>query len=187
MKTPNLFKVALTAIVRNKMRSFLTMLGIIIGVASVVALVSLGSGAQADIEGQIQDMGTNMVIVVPGSSNYRGVSGGGASRPTLSMEDVGLLRQDASSLADVSPVVESSEQVIAGGGNWSTKVSGVDPEYLDIRNWEVSSGRFFNEKETKIRSKVAVLGQTVVTELFGDEDPVGRQVRIRNVPFTFLD
>jgi len=186
MKTFSLFKVAMTAIVRNKMRSFLTMLGIIIGVASVVALVSLGSGAQADIEGQIQDMGTNMVIIMPGSSNYRGVSGGGASQSTLSMKDVELLKQDASNLTDVSPVVGSKEQVIAGGSNWNTEVSGVDLEYMDIRNWEVSSGRLFNEREIKTRAKVAVLGQTVVTELFGDDEPLGQQVRIRNVPFTVI-
>jgi putative ABC transport system permease protein len=186
MRPLNLFKVALTAIVRNKMRSFLTMLGIIIGVASVVALVSLMSGAQADIEGLIQDMGTNMVIVIPGSSSYKGVSGGSASQSTLSMKDVELLRRDASNLTHVSPVIGSRAQVIAGGSNWSTEVSGVDMEYLDIRNWEVSSGRFFNEKEIKTRAKVAVLGQTVVTELFEGANPVGQQIRIRNVPFTVI-
>ncbi|MBN2720967.1 MAG: ABC transporter permease [Proteobacteria bacterium] len=186
MKTLNLFRAALTAIVRNKMRSFLTMLGIIIGVASVVALVSLGAGAQSDIESQINSMGTNMVIIMPGSSDFGGIRGGRGTVKTLKLKDVDYLREEASNLTHVSAMIRLQEQVVAGNTNWNTSVSGVDPEYLSIRNWEVSAGRGFDRREVAARAKVAVLGQTVVEELFGNADPQGSRIRIRTVPFTVI-
>jgi len=186
MKTLNLLKAALTAIVRNKMRSFLTMLGIIIGVASVVALVSLGAGAQSDIESQINSMGTNMLIVMPGSSDFRGIRGGRGTVKTLKLKDADRLRKEASNLTHVSAVVRVQEQVVAGSANWNTSVSGVDPEFLSIRNWEISNGRVFDYRDVATRAKVAVLGRTVVEELFGNADPVGSRIRIRTVPFTVI-
>ena len=186
MKTANLIRAAFTAIVRNKMRSFLTMLGIIIGVGSVVALVSLGSGAQHDIEKQINKMGTSMVVVVPGSSRFGGVRGGSGSLEALSMADADQLRAKAQRLIYVSAVIRSQEQVISGSNNWNTSVSGVDPDFIDIRKWEISNGRVFDEREIRTRAKVAVLGRTVAKELFGDQDPVGKRIRIRTIPFTVI-
>jgi len=186
MKTANLIKAAFTAIVRNKMRSFLTMMGIIIGVGSVVALVSLGSGAQYDIEKQIGKMGTNMVLVIPGSSRFEGVRGGSGSLEALTMKDVEVLRKESDLLTYVSPVVRTQEQGVAGSNNWNTSVSGVAPDFISIRKWDIASGRVFDEREIRTRAKVAVLGRTVAKELFGDADPVGKRIRIRTIPFNVI-
>ncbi|MDY0190825.1 MAG: ABC transporter permease [Desulfuromonas sp.] len=186
MRWHKLILVALKSIARNKMRSLLTMLGIIIGVASVITMVALGEGSQADIEGQVASLGTNLLMVRPGSVDSGGVSGGAGSRPSLTMDDVARLEKYATQLRWVSAEVRASGQVIAGSNNWSTTIKGVSPNYLSIRNYEMDSGSFFTARDSKTRAKVAVLGKTVADELFPDQDPVGARLRIRNVPFKVI-
>jgi putative ABC transport system permease protein len=186
MKWRNLIVVALRSIARNKMRSLLTMLGIIIGVGSVIALLALGRGSQADIQEQIAGLGTNLLIIHPTSSRTAGVRAGSGTLNTLSMDDVELLRDQSPLLAEVSPVIRVQEQVIAGNSNWNTQVNGVSASYLAIRNHVMESGSFFTDRDVRIKNKVAVLGKTVADELFPGQDPVGVQIRIRNVPFTVI-
>jgi putative ABC transport system permease protein len=186
MKWHKLIIVALKSIARNKMRSLLTMLGIIIGVASVITMVALGEGSQQDIEGDVASLGTNLLMVRPGSVDSGGVSGGAGSRPSLTMDDVARLEKSATLLRWVSAEVRASGQVIAGNNNWSTTITGVAPNYLSIRNYVMESGAFFTARDCKTRAKVAVLGKTVADELFPDSDPVGERIRIRNVPFKVI-
>jgi len=181
-----LLKVALRSLVRSRMRSLLTSLGVVIGVGAVIVMVGVGTGASADIEDQISSMGANMLMIRPATAESQGVSQGAGSRNTLTMEDAEYLRDEAALLTAVSPVVSTNAQVIGGDGNWSTSVSGVWPEYLDVREWEIESGEMFTEREEKTKSKVAVLGQTVVEELFGSDDPIGERVRVNNTPLTVI-
>jgi len=178
-----LLRVAMRSILKNRMRSVLTSLGVIIGVASVIVMVALGAGAQADVEAQIQSLGANMIMVFPDWRKAHGVSQGAESRNMLTLDDVEALREETTLLVAISPVVRSGGQVIGGVGNWSTQVEGVDPPYPEIRNWKLASGEFFTERDVRAKSKVAVLGQTVVDNLFPDSDPVGERIRIRNTPF----
>ncbi|MBU3916226.1 ABC transporter permease, partial [bacterium] len=182
MKWWRLIKVALQSIMKNKMRSVLTMLGIIIGVGSVIALVSIGQGSQADIERQVASLGTNLIIIRPGSSRAMGVSAGGGTLDSLSMDDVKHLETKAKHLRYVSPVISVNAQVIAGGKNWNTSIIGASPDYLFIRNHEIASGSFFTQREVKVLAKVAVLGNTTADQLFPNQNPLGKQIRIRNVP-----
>lgn len=186
MKLGKLVLVALKSIARNKMRSLLTMLGIIIGVGSVITMVALGEGSQKDIEENVASLGTNLLMVRPGSTNSGGVRGGAGSRASLSMNDVNRLEKNATLLRWVSAEVRANSQVIAGSNNWNTTVTGVAPEYLAIRNYQIASGSFFTDRECKTRAKVAVLGKTVADELFPDQDPIGARLRIRNVPFKVI-
>ncbi|ACN13697.1 putative macrolipide-specific ABC-type efflux carrier (MacA conjunction protein) [Desulforapulum autotrophicum HRM2] len=186
MRWHKLILVALKSIARNKMRSLLTMLGIIIGVASVITMVALGEGSQADIEGEVASLGTNLLMVRPGSVDSGGVSGGAGSRPSLTMDDVVRLEKYATRLRWVSAEVRATGQVIAGSNNWSTTITGVAPNYLSIRNYEMENGSFFTVRDSKTRAKVAVLGKTVADELFPDQNPVGARLRIRNVPFKVI-
>jgi len=186
MKWWMLLKVALKSIARNKMRSLLTMLGIIIGVGAVITLVALGQGSQQDIEGQVASLGTNLLIIQPGSSRFGGVRGGAGSLGTLALKDVTTLRRNAVLLAAISPEVRVQSQVVAGANNWNTSVFGGDPNYLEIRNYQLARGRSFTERELAARGKVAILGRTVADQLFPGEDPVGARIRIRNVPFQVI-
>lgn len=186
MKWQKLIVVALRSITRNRMRSLLTMLGIIIGVASVIALVALGEGSQADITAEIDSMGTNLVIVIPESADSHGVRGAAGSSTSLSLDDAEAIREDVPSVANVSAEIRLSEQVVAGNSNWNTTVQGVSESFLSIRNYEVVQGTFFNERDVKAKAKLAVLGQTVVDELFAGKNPVGSRIRIRNVPFQVI-
>ena len=186
MKWRKLISVALKSISRNKMRSLLTMLGIIIGVGSVITLVALGEGSQKDIEGSVASLGTNLLMVRPGSIESGGVRGGAGSRASLTMDDVRRLEKSGSVLRWVSAEIRENGQVIAGNNNWNTSVIGVAPEYLSIRNYQIASGSFFSDRECKTRAKVAVLGQTVADELFPGQNPVGARLRIRNVPFRVI-
>jgi len=186
MRWNKLIRLALQSISRNPMRSLLTMLGIIIGVGSVICLVALGQGSQKDIEGQVASLGTNLIIILPGSSMSGGVRGGAGSLDTLSMRDIDVLRTKADLLQGVSPEIRLQDQVVAGSNNWNTTINGVDPDFLQIRNMELASGRFFTNQEIQSRAKVAILGQTVADELFPDQDPVGARLRIRNVPFQII-
>jgi len=186
MKWKNLIKVAFKSILKNRMRSFLTILGIVIGVGAVIALVAIGQGASADIEGEISSLGTNMLIIRSGSTRTGGVSRGASSLNTLRMDDVKKLEEEATLLQYVSPIINAAGQVIAAGKNWSSSVQGVSTSYLEIRDWTLEKGIFFTDRDIRSRRKVAVLGKTVVEELFGEQDPIGAKIRIRNVPFTVI-
>jgi putative ABC transport system permease protein len=181
-----LLRVAMRSILKNRMRSVLTSLGVIIGVGSVIVMVALGAGAQADVEAQIQSLGANMIMIFPDWRRAHGVSQGAESRPMLTMDDVDLLREETTLLTGLSAVVRSGGQVIGGGSNWSTSVEGVDPDYPMIRSWNIASGSFFTERDVRAKSKVAVLGKTVVDNLFPNSDPVGERIRIRNTPFKVI-
>ncbi len=186
MKWSKWIVVALRSIARNRLRSLLTMLGIIIGVGSVIALVALGEGSQADITGNIAAMGTNLIIVVPESTNSHGVRGGAGTSSSLSLADVEVIRKEAKAVSYVSAEVRLSEQVVAGNSNWNTTVQGVDKDFLLIRNYQLAKGVFFGEREVSAKSKVAVLGQTVAKELFADQDPIGQRIRVRKTPFQVI-
>jgi putative ABC transport system permease protein len=182
-RVKRLLRVAMRSILKNRMRSVLTSLGVIIGVGSVIVMVGLGAGAQADVEAQIQSLGANMIMLFPDWRRAHGVSQGAESRNKLTLDDVEAVRENTTLLTAVSAVVRSGGQVIGGGANWNTQVEGVDPGFLHIRNWELASGTFFTERDVRAKSKVAVLGQTVVDNLFPNSDPVGERIRIRNTPF----
>ena len=186
MKAGNLIKVAFKSIAKNRMRSALTMLGIIIGVGAVIIMVSIGKGTQVDVENRISSLGTNLLMVVPGSAKSRGVRGGAGSLATLTMKDVEKLERESTLLKSVSPIIRVSKQVIAGGENWQTSVEGVSTDYVDIRDWHVEEGTFFSVRDEKVKQKVAVLGKTVSEELFGEEAPLGKKIRIGNIPFTVI-
>ena len=186
MQAKNILKVATKSILKSRMRSLLTALGIIIGVAAVVVMVAIGDGAQMQVEQQINALGSNLLIIFPGFSNQRGVRGGAGSFNRFTMEDVDKIRNEATLIKAVSPVVRSGGQIIGGTGNWNSQVQGVSPNYLEIRAWPLASGEFFTDKDMLSRAKVAVLGQTVVKQLFPNEDPIGQSIRIRNVPFRVI-
>jgi putative ABC transport system permease protein len=184
MKSMTLVRLATQAIQKNKMRAALTMLGIIIGVAAVIVMVAVGYGARTRIRAQINNLGTNMIVITPGSSNTAGVSQGAQAFPNLKLEDVDKIRSQAQLVTAVSPVVVSRGQVVAGGVNWRTAINGVDTDYQTIRDWAVDDGAFFGAEEVRGQRSVAVLGRTVAQKLFADGSPVGQEVQIGKVPFT---
>jgi putative ABC transport system permease protein len=176
-------KIAARALSRNTLRSALTMLGIVIGVGSVIAMVAIGQGAKAQVESQIASIGSNMLIIFPGSTTQGGVHAGAGTATTLTEDDVEAIRKDVSSVRAVAPSLRTVAQVISANQNWSTAVTGSTPEFFTIRDWPLTSGDAFTEADVAGAAKVAVLGQTVVDNLFGAQDPVGQIVRIQNVPF----
>ena len=182
----NILKVAMNSILKNRARSLLTSLGIIIGVSAVIVMVAIGEGSSARIQKQIADLGANLLVVFPGSASSRGVSHGAGSFNRMTMDDVEKLKEEATLLQWVSPMIRSGGQVIGGGNNWNTQIAGVSPEYLLIRDWSMETGTFFTERDVRTNKKVAVLGKTVVSELYGDSDPIGETIRIRNVPFKVI-
>lgn len=186
MKIMRIEKIALKSIFRNRTRSILTSLGIIIGVCSVIVMVAIGEGSQKKIEENIADMGTNLIMIGPGSMQYRGVSKGAGSRENLTIEDCEVIEENATLVEYVSASVTTNAQIIGGSGNWNCKVEGVDPEYLQIRNYEISKGTMFTDKDVKSKKKVAVLGQTVAEELFPNNDAVGQRIRVSNTPFIVI-
>lgn len=186
MKGSNLLKISLKSLLRSRMRSLLTTLGIIIGVGAVIIMVAIGEGAQYDIEKQIRSLGSNLIMVFPGVSKSGGVNRGFGSFNRFTMDDVEKIRKEATLVKGVSPLVRSGGQVIGGGNNWSTSIYGVSPEYLEIRGWSLQYGEFFTEREERGRAKVCVLGSEVADNLFPDENPVGEMIRIRNVPFRVI-
>jgi putative ABC transport system permease protein len=185
MRLSKLLLTSSKSIMRNRVRSFLTTLGIIIGVASVIIMVAIGKGAQQDIRDQIQSMGTNIIMIMPGSSNSRGFSLGSGSRQSLTLKDADKLR-NIESLIAVSPLSRTSAQVIGGSGNWQTQVYGVDPEYLTIREMSIKSGDMFTKRDVATSSKVAVIGKTIADQLFADQDPIGQSIRIGKVPVKII-
>ena len=186
MKWQKLTVAAARSILKNRMRSLLTMLGIIIGVGSVIVMVAVGEGAQARVLSQIASLGTNLIIVHPGVSQAGGVSRGMGSLSTLTLDDAEALKERTALLSHVSPVVEAGAQIVGGDANWSTRVQGVDANYLDIKNWDLAYGTFFTDREVTARTKVAVLGKDVADALFPGRDPTGKKIRVRNVPFTVI-
>ncbi len=186
MRISQLLKSASKSILRNRVRSFLTTLGIIIGVASVIIMVAIGKGAQKDIQDQIKSMGTNIIMIMPGSLSSHGFSMGAGSRQTLTLKDADLLQQQLESVIAISPMARTSGQLVGGSGNWQTSVYGVGPEYLTIREWEIESGEMFSGKDLQTSAKVAVIGKTVADQLFPDQDPVGKSVRFGKVPLKIV-
>jgi len=187
MKWKNLIKVALKSILKNRMRSLLTVLGIIIGVGAVIALVSLGQGASDSIQKQISGLGTNLLMIFPGHTSRGGVSFGAQSHASITLEDYKRLKEISPQfIKGMSPQIRAGGQVIAGDRNWSTTAQGVSENFLEIRDWAMEKGEFISNRDVMARKKVAVLGKTVVDQLFPDQDPVGQRIRIRNIPFTVI-
>ena len=178
-------KIALRALRRNKMRSLLTMLGIIIGVGSVITAVSLTTGATKQVESQVQSLGESVLTVFSGNFTSGATRGGWGSAPTLTVEDALAIAKLPNAVA-VSPEVRDREQVLANGLNWNTQVQGEGPDYPQIRNWHIASGVMFTEQDVRSLAKTAVIGKTVVDQLFPNEDPLGQTIRVRNIPFTIV-
>jgi putative ABC transport system permease protein len=178
-----LFGVAVRGFSRHRMRALLTALGIIIGVGAFIAMVAIGRGASAMVSQQIASMGTNMLIVSGGASNIGGARGGSGSTASAALtdEDVDAIAQAVPSVRWAAPLVSTNAQVVWGGANWATSITGTTPEYLDIRNWSVDTGEFFTTRDIQAGAKVCVLGRTVVDQLFGDDDPIGEFVRVRTI------
>jgi putative ABC transport system permease protein len=180
-------RVATRALLRNKMRSFLTTLGIIIGVGAVIAMVAIGEGAKAQVEAAFNQMGTNFLVVTSGSSSSGGARGGMGSQPTLTWDDLAAVRTQVPSVRWAAPSLQARTQLVSEDQNWMTQAIGTSPEFFQIRNWPLASGTAFGQPEVDGGAKVVVLGSTVVDKLFGAGiDPVGQAVRIKNVPFTVI-
>jgi putative ABC transport system permease protein len=187
MKLGNLFKVAMNALRRNKMRSFLTMLGIIIGVASVITMLAIGQGSKKSIEDQISSMGSNMLFVMPGTMRMGGVQQGSSSSQRLTTDDVNAIKTECNAVIAVSPEVRSSGQAVYGSSNWPTTIYGGNEEYLEIKSWSIVSGRNITDSEAKGSAKVCLIGRTVADELFGEGiDPTGETIRFKNIPFKII-
>ena len=180
------FQIALRALWVNKMRSFLTMLGIIIGVGAVITMLAVGTGASQKIAEQIASIGSNLIMVVPGSVTQGGIRMGGGSTSTLTKDDAEAIEKECSAVSAVAPILNSSAQVVYGNQNWSTGIYGTSPGILDVKDCELVAGRNFIDQEIRSASKVCLLGQTVVDNLFGGIDPVGQIIRIKKVPFTVI-
>jgi len=180
------FKIAGRALARNTMRSVLTMLGIIIGVAAVIAMVAVGQGAKAQIESQIASIGSNLLMVFPGSTTQGGVHAGSGSVTTLTEDDAFAIQKELSSVRMAAPSLRNVAQVVSANQNWSTAVTGSTPDYFVVRDWSFESGGSFTQSDYDGATKVAVVGKTVATNLFGSQDPVGQIIRIQNVPFKIV-
>jgi len=180
------FRIALRALARNKLRAFLTMLGIIIGVGAVIAMVAIGEGAKSTIRSQISALGTNVLIVLPGSNVQGGVRAGTGNVNTLVDSDARAMTRELRSVAYASPVLRRQEQLVAGNLNWGSLTQGVAPEFEQIRDWQIESGRFLHEGDMDSAAKVAVIGQTVARQLFANDDPIDAVIRIRNIPFRIV-
>jgi len=181
-----ILRVSFRALGRNKMRTFLTMLGIIIGVGAVIAMVSIGTGAKVAVENRFASMGTNLLFVSPGSKNVRGVHSGFGGFQTLTVDDAKAIEEQCPSVSATSPSASTRAQVVIGNKNWNTSVQGVGEKYTEIRKWEVEFGTFFDETHVRAAAKVCVLGSEVKKNLFEDQDALGQVIRIKKVPFTVL-
>ncbi len=185
MKIGATILVAFRALRRNKMRSALTMLGIIIGVAAVITSVGIGNGAKSQVEAQIATLGENMVLIFSGSFSPGGVRGGWGGAG-LKIDDAVAVAREVQGIVGVSPEIRSWSQIMAGNQNWYTQLLGESPEYFDMRQWPLVEGTVFEEAEVKSAAKVAVIGQTAASMLFGEESPVGKIIRVKNVPFMVI-
>ncbi|MBJ7882972.1 ABC transporter permease [Gelidibacter salicanalis] len=187
MRILNLFKIAFKAIVLNKMRTLLTMLGIIIGVASVIAMLAIGEGSKESIRENISSMGSNIITIRPASASSSGVRASGDEMQTLTLKDYEAVKDQATFLSYATPLVTGKGQVINGSNNWPSNIYGVNPDYLKIKVVDLQSGSMFTDAEVKTASKVALIGQTVVDNVFPDgQDPIGQMIRFNNIPFTVI-
>lgn len=186
MNTVTLFKVALQALLRNKLRSFLTMLGIIIGVAAVITMVAVGEGAKAQVEAQIASLGANVMFIIPGTVTQGGVRAGFGSITSLTVDDARAVLRECDSIKAVSPGTRTVAQVVYQSQNWSTSVGGAGPEYNEIREWPAVEGRYFTQQEVDAAAKVCLIGKIVKDNLFGSQSPVGQVVRIKRIPFQVI-
>ena len=181
-----IFSIAIRAVRANKMRSTLTSLGIIIGVAAVIVMLAIGNGAQISIQNEMRTIGSNLIIVRSGVSTSSGARGGHGSQPTMKPSDGNAIQEKISQIKLAAPILSEVVQLGAGNNNWSTQVTGTDNRNFLIKEWDLAYGRMFSEADVKNAAKVAILGQTVVNELFGDVDPLGRTVRIKGIPFRVI-
>ncbi len=181
-----LLKMAWLSLTANKLRTFLTMLGVIIGVTSVIALVSIGMGLQKNMMESFSRLGSNMLIIMPGSSNRGGPRGAAGSITTLTYNDAEAIKEKIKDISYVSPTVRTSTQVVYGHENWNSSITGVVPEYVAIQSLELKSGLFFSEHDVDVRNRVAVIGATVAANLFASVNPVGKKIRIGNAPYTVI-
>jgi len=183
-----IIRVAFRALVRNKMRAALTMLGIIIGVSAVIAMVSIGQGASASVQAQIESIGTNLLFVSAGAQNVGGVRSGtgDTGTNTLTVDDLQAIKREVPSVSMVTPNVNARSQLVAGNMNWNTSVTGVSEEYPEIRKWPVASGSFFSDSDVRTAARVIVIGQTLADSLYPDTDPVGQDIRVLNLPFRIV-
>jgi putative ABC transport system permease protein len=179
-----ILRVALRALRRNVMRTLLTMLGIIIGVAAVIGMVSIGTGARVQVEQQIAALGQNVIMIMAGNMSRGGMFSGMGGAPTLTLEDALALRTEVEGVAYMSPEVRGNVQIVAGNLNWNASVMGVSQEYLDLRAWPLADGEFFTESDVNASARKVVLGQTTAKKLFEDANPIGATVRIKGIPFT---
>jgi len=179
-------KIALRALRRNKLRTVLTMLGMIIGVGAVIAMVGIGNGAKSQIEAQIASLGQNVILIFSGSVTRGGVHTGWGSAGTLTIEDAEAIQREIPGVVAVSPEVRTSAQIAAGNQNWSTQILGEAPEYFSLRQWPIVQGASFTEQDVRSANKVAVVGQTIADQLYPGEEPLGKILRIRNVPFMIV-
>ena len=186
MRVGSTFNVAFRALRRNKMRSVLTALGIIIGVAAVIAMVGIGNGAKAQVEAQIASLGQNLILVFSGSTTASGIRTGWGGAGTLKVEDAKAIRREVPAVTAVSEEVWTNTQVAAGNQNWSTRVYGESEDYFDIRQWPLADGAPFTPQDVRSAHKVCVIGRTTATQIYGDDDPVGQILRVKNAPFTVI-
>src|SRR5450432_105346 len=184
MRIDSTFRIAFRALRRNKIRSVLTALGIIIGVGAVIAMVSIGNAAKAQVQAQIASLGQNILQVFSGSITASGIRTGFGGAGTLKIEDAEAIRREVPGVAAVSEEVASTAQVAAGNQNWFTRILGESAEYFDIRQWPLTSGSPFTPQDVRSANKVCVIGKTTATQIFGNDDPVGQILRVKNVPFT---
>ena len=177
-------RIALLALRVNKMRSALTMLGIIIGVAAVIIMIAIGSGAQARVEDQIRSLGSNIIMVLSGSMTSGGARGGTGSGPTIFEDDAYAISREIDEIQAAAPTLRGTGQVVSGNNNWSTIFYGTTPDYLDVREWAIVEGRGFEAAEMSGAGKVVLIGQTVAKNVFGDDSPLDQVIRVRKVPLT---
>src|SRR5215213_3269514 len=186
MRLGSTLRIAARALRRNKLRSALTALGIIIGVGAVIAMVSIGNGAKAQVEAQIAGLGENVILIFSGSTTSSGIRTGWGGAGTLKIEDAEAIRREIPSVTLVSEEVVSTSQVAAGNQNWFTRIYGESADYFDIRQWPLAAGAPFTPQDVRSANKVCVIGKTTASQIFGNDDPVGQTIRVKNVPFTVV-
>jgi len=186
MKLWESLKIAFGALRANKMRSILTMLGIIIGIAAVIAMVAVGAGAERIISDQISSIGTNLIVIIPGSIKIGGVQMGPGALPTLTIDDAKAIKAECPSVIAAAPNIRTGAQIVFANQNWSTQLTGITPDFLVVRDWPVVYGRSFTQSDIDNATKNCIIGQTVVKELFGSIDPLGKVIRIHKVPFRVI-
>ncbi len=186
MNYTNTVKISVNALKRNKFRAFLTMLGIIIGVASVIVMLAIGQGSKKSIQDQMSSMGTNLIFAMPGSEQRGGVRMGNSDAQSMTLSDLAAIEKDCPALSDVSPEVRASGQAVVGNQNWPTSIYGVNNKYLNIRKYSIASGRSFTDAEIQTYAKVCLVGQTIIENLFGKTDPIGQTIRFKNIPLLII-